>query len=278
MKIILTSIAIVVFCYIAWFWAAYPDSNLRVIMCDVGQGDSILIQRSFIQVLVDGGPNNQVLNCLGEHLPMTDTQLELVVLTHPQNDHLYGLIEVLERYSVKNFISSNAVNSTESYYRLRRIIEEKRINDLHLQQGMSITIDQVRLDFLWPESNTSVHSNTQDLNASSLVFEVNFGDFSALFTGDIGKNEESALVASGLLTKVDLLKVPHHGSKHSSNMGFLRSVNPSISLISAGKKSRFGHPHEEVLERLSQLKTQVLGTYDLGDIIVVSNGERYWLE
>lgn len=271
----------------AWAAAVFvPDNRLRLAFCDVGQGDAALISYKSSQILVDGGPDSRVLNCLSRHMPFWDRTLELVVLTHPQADHLTGLIDVIKRYNVIGFMVTGAVNDTEGFWRLRDEVLAAEIPMTTLSRKDSVKLGEVVLRVLWPldwlgnelvwqaEAAREVLGATSfagDLNDTSIVLEVDFGDFEALLTGDISSKIENHLSWAG---EVEVLKVAHHGSRYSSGESFLEKLSPDLAVISVGR-NRFGHPTEEVLERLRSLGIRTLRTDEAGDIEIVSDG-RSW--
>ncbi|MCX6725710.1 MAG: MBL fold metallo-hydrolase [Candidatus Shapirobacteria bacterium] len=234
---------------------SWPDNRLHLIFCNVGQGDAILITYKQTQILIDGGPDNKVLNCLSEHLPFWDRQLEAVFLTHPNADHLIGLLMVLKRYQIKYFFSD---------FKIEGILEAKL-----LQKGDKVIIGRLSFLVLWP-LNKNV--NSKDVNDDCLVLELIFDRFKTLLTGDITQKTEEKV----LFEPVDVLKVAHHGSQYSTSEEFLEKVRPVLAVISVGQ-NRFGHPSSETLERLKKLGIKVLRTDDQQNIEIVSDGGEWWL-
>jgi len=287
--VVISSLVLAFFCALY----TYPDDNLRIIFCDVGQGDSILIQRAFLQVIVDGGPKNALLECLGKYVPVWDKTIEYIVVTHPQADHSQGFVELLRRYRVNNFVANGLAGETETYREILSLVHSEGSSLYQPIQGQRLKLNsEMEISFLWPEQkygnlqdiiiNPSKRQKDEesitDLNQVSLVFTLIYGDFSALFTGDIGLYEELALEVSGLLRDIDVLKVPHHGSKYSSSLGFLQNTQPEVSVISSGLNNSFGHPNSDTLRRLERVESRVMRTDKAGDVIIVSDGKKYWLE
>lgn len=269
-----------------------PDGRLHLIFCDVGQGDAVYIKMPDNQdVLIDGGPDEKVLSCLGRHMAFYDRTIDVVILTHPQEDHLKGLISVLERYNVNYFVSSPVGNQTEGYLKLKKIIEEKRIPIKNVYSGAEMDFDQVKMLSLWPEKDwlatridggleqlTNPHvlgaKTSADLNDFSLVFLLKYGSFSSLLTGDAGQDIQKEILLNPALSSVSLLKVPHHGSKTGLLSEFLERIKPELCVISVGKNS-FGHPSPETIGKLNQFVSQILRTDQKGDIEVVSDGQTF---
>jgi len=271
----------------------YPDENLHIVMCDVGQGDSTLMFRSFFQVVVDGGPDERVLACLGEFLPFWDRQIEVLVMTHPQADHMNGLAAILKRYEVGMLVANGLSSDSEAFSSILDEVRNKGIKVYVPKQGERLKGGGIEFEILWPiervgtsrdwekgnliDQNMSDELIVEDPNEVSVVLEVNYGEVEALLTGDIGEKEEQALVDSRVLKRVEILKVPHHGSKTSSTLDFLEEIRPSIALISSGKDNNFGHPSPEVVERLEKLGVKIFRTDEVGSVEIVSDGVKYWI-
>ena len=229
----------------------YPDQLFHVVVCDVGQGDSILIYRRFSQILIDGGANDSVSDCLLEHIPWFDNNIELVILTHPEEDHMKGLIEVIENYDVGLFITSGGINDTNTFWKLRENIVMKGVELKIVSLGDELRVGKISLEVKWPEKPSiskeiwgqissragcrlktvvllrkSVGAASNNPNDDSVVLEVKYGDVNMLMTGDIGIKQEQALLSMGVITPVNVLKVAHHGSKYSSSKDFIEETRP----------------------------------------------------
>ncbi len=247
------------------------DGFLRIIFFDVGQGDAEFIETpDKKQILIDGGPNLSILEKLGRKMPFYDRYIDLIILSHPEADHLSGLIEVLKRYNVGAVITNGVVRDTEEYNQWINLLKEKRIPIFIAQSGGSINLGRgARFDVLYPLENL-LGKEVSDSNNTSVVGKLVFGSFKALFTGDIEKSTENKLISSGLDLKSEILKVAHHGSKTSSSDEFLRAVDAVLAIIEVGADNRYGHPHQEVLEKLKNL--QVFKTSENGDVEIFSDG------
>ncbi|MBM3205696.1 MBL fold metallo-hydrolase [Candidatus Shapirobacteria bacterium] len=249
-------------------WAAVfslPDGNLHLYFCQVGQGDAILVTYRQTQVLIDGGPDQQVLNCLAKHLPFYDRQIEAVFLTHPEEDHFTGLIDVLKRYNVRYFVANSLVKESNAFQVLQQLVSVEKSSVYQPQKDDQIKLGQLALVVLWPPDLKKIKNS--DLNDLSLVLRLDFGDFQALLSGDISSEVEKQLV----LKKVEVLKVAHHGSKFSTSEEFLAKVQPQVAIISVGK-NRFGHPTSEVIQRLQALGIKIFRTDQNGEIEITTNG------
>ncbi len=251
-----------------------PDGKLHLVFCDVGQGDAIYLRTAHGEdVLVDGGPNEKVLSCLGEHMPFYDRTIELMILSHPQADHLTGLISVLERYSVKYFVSSGMGSETEGYQQLEKLLKDKKVSQKTELAGAKVKLDNLILNALWPSGKVlGATTMASDSNDISLILELSYGQFDVLLTGDAGREVQRQL---GLIQQVDVLKVPHHGSKTALLESFLTEIKPKLAVISVGKNS-YGHPTPETLELLKNAGAKILRTDKDGEIEIVSDGEKWW--
>mgnify|MGYP006282111945 CR=1 FL=1 len=246
----------------------WPDGRLKVVFCDVGQGDSVLMSKGSMQVLVDGGKGDRVLSCLGRQMPFWDRQIEVVINTHAEEDHMGGLGEVLERYRVEKVIVSG-LGGGDSW-----IAEDSGVEVYEAKKGDLIKVGEVEFEVLWPEKKEGRVLGASSLNEQSLVLLASYGRFDWLLTGDIGVETEKSLEG---LVDVEVLKVAHHGSKFSSSERFLEKVAAELAVIQVGRNS-FGHPTEQVIDRLKASGAKVMRNDIDGDIKVVSDGEKWWVE
>lgn len=257
------------------FLTSLPDGKLHIVFCDVGQGDAAYVRfPDGRDMLVDAGPNNKVLGCLGKHMPFWDRTLDLVVLSHPQKDHMQGLLSVLERYRIGYFVRSNIDNTTDGYKKLMEVVKDRSIKEKLVTVGEEISIGQINLTVLWP-SDDVLGASTTDLNDASVVFTLRFGSFDALFPGDADIRVESQYRGMKLAnTTMEVLKVPHHGSKTGMTTEYLNWLKPQLAIISVGQNT-YGHPTQEILTMLADVGIRVLRTDQEGDIEVVSDGKNW---
>ncbi len=244
---------------------------LEVYFFDVGEGDATLIETpAHSQILIDGGPNKAVVEKLGRTLPFYDRKIELIILTHPDTDHLRGLIEVLKRYDTDLILSSNIKCDTTICQEWEKLIKDKNVPVKTALAGEIINLgDNLTLKVL---SAASASGGDSD-NSGSMVTRLDYGKDSFLFTGDAEKDTEEKLIKSGENIIAEVLKVGHHGSKTSTEESFLEKVAPKIAVISVGKNNRYGHPTAEVLDRLAAFGAEILRTDQSGDIRIFSDGE-----
>jgi competence protein ComEC len=263
------------------FLLTLPDGNLHVVFCDVGQGDAVYIRTpQGTDIVIDGGPDVGVLECLGKHLPFYDRTIELVILSHPQSDHITGLIEIIKRYHVLQIINSSARNETKEALLWEKLIKEKNVRQVIAEKGQKVLADrQVVLNILWP--NVSLPQKN-DVNELSTVVLLRYQNFSVLFTGDISGGIAEQLSFSSEKNYDDtielqstILKVPHHGSKFGLSKKFLEEINPSLAIISVGKNS-YGHPNSETIKLLNSLGINILRTDQNKTIEIISNGSTWY--
>lgn len=271
----------------------------RLVICDVGQGDAILITQGKQQILIDGGPDSKILKCLAEEMPEGDMELERVILTHPDLDHFGGLRDVFRKYQVKKITFNNLGKNSREFMELYELIWQKIKNEKteivkpELAQKWCET-ENLCLNILWQSEHilpedifsykydnnylsdmlTKFDQSNYDYNDGSIVILLELDHKKFLLTGDIGETTELAMIRGGLLNKIDGLKIAHHGSKNSSNAIFLSTVEPEISLISVGKSNSFGHPAKTVLDRLEQVESEVFRTDRQGKIVVTVENEK----
>jgi competence protein ComEC len=258
-----------------------PDGRLHLTMLDIGQGDAILVEGpSGRTLLIDGGPDpDLLLRRLGEQLPWWQRRIDVVLLTHPHQDHVGGLLAVLERYQVGLVIDPDRPYPNPTYARFleeahaetgARIVEARFGQVLDLGEGATMRI-------LFPApADVAAPLPDGDINNASAVGILRYGGFGALLTGDAKGPIEDLLGHRRLLQQIDVLKVGHHGSNASTTPAFLAVVHPTAALISAGVGNPYGHPHRETLEKLAAVSGLRTHRTDLeGSIEVISDGRQF---
>lgn len=252
----------------------FKEKPLEVSFFDVGQGDAIFIETpKRQQILIDGGPSSVILEKLGKEMPFWDRTIELVILTHPEKDHLSGLVEVLKKYQVKNIFWTGIVRNTVEYQEWLKALEKEGAKIFIAKAGQKIIISRTVLEILHPFESIQGRG-LKDSNNTSVVVRLGFGESSFLFTGDLPAFQERELVSRGADIDSDVLKVGHHGSKTSSSEDFIKEVSPELAIISAGKNNSYGHPHQEVLDVLGKYGIKILRTDQNGDIKIFSDGKK----
>ena len=246
------------------FLGTIPDGKLHIVFCDVGQGDGIYIRfPDGRDMVIDGGPTGtKFMSCLSRHMPFWDRALDMALLTHPQKDHMEGLLETLRRYQVRYLLRSDVANATEGYTALQNLRKEKNVTEKFMTSGETVDVGTAHLTILWPSTSqitmmkppatsrlpASLHqgglesgesvlgasASEANVNDASIVFSLSYGVFDAVFMGDADSHIQPALGTSlqGTGQKdiardgvLDLFKVPHHGSRTGMTDAFLQKIS-----------------------------------------------------
>ncbi|MBI2064125.1 MAG: MBL fold metallo-hydrolase, partial [Candidatus Yanofskybacteria bacterium] len=255
--------------------AGQKDGLLKIYFLDVGQGDSIFIEApNGNQVLVDGGPDNSVLSELGKVMSFYDRDIDIVILTHSDADHITGLIEILDRYDVKNVVYSDIIRKSALYNAWQDVVAEEGANIIDPIAGKTINLgNDIILTIIYPGESLA-GKTMEKTNNNSVITMLKYGETEVLLTGDIEKQTERSVVLNGMSVDADILKVAHHGSKTSTIEEFLTAVSPEVAIIQVGK-NRYGHPTREVLDRLEKSGIKYYRNDLDGTIKIVSDGENY---
>ena len=235
-----------------------PYSTERVIFFDVGQGDSILIQKGNFEILIDGGAYDSVIYKLGEYMKWNDKLIDVVVITHMHDDHYMGIKYLLERYDIGLFLlSPNCGELCKEF---------KSYNYIEVNNGMNFKYQSINIDILWPR----VGGLDDNLNNDSIVLLLKYLDKKILLMGDAEKEVEETILEEygGYIIDVDILKAGHHCSRTASTYNFLEITDPDISICSCGEDNRFGHPHEETIDNFNTLNIPYYITWEEGDYVV----------
>jgi competence protein ComEC len=255
-----------------------PDGRLHVAFLDVGEGDAILVTLpDGGQVLIDGGPSSTDLNWrLGQEMPFWDRTLELVVNTHPDSDHLGGLVSLLDRYHIGQALVTDVEADHSLYREWKAETAEAHLTPIIGRSGMHLALGKgITATILNPGPATS---GIDGANNHSIVLHLQYGQVSFLLPGDIEDRVEQRLVQANAPLAAMVLKSPHHGSRTSSSEAFLEAVAPQVVIVSVGKDNPFGHPSPEILQRYAEHGLTVLRTDEQGTIEFVTDGKRLWVE
>lgn len=247
----------------------------KVFMFDVGQGDSFFIEtKSGKQMLIDGGKDATVLSELSRAIPWWDKSIDIVLATHPDMDHIGGLDDVLKRYKVDLFVTSEVGGETDEYKSLMALVNKEKIPAYFVRAGMKFDFsDTEYFEVLFPDRDVK----DWETNTGSVVGKFVSGERSILFTGDSPAPIEQYLAKSiPAKLNVDILKLGHHGSRTSTTSAYLKATTPSLALISAGKNNSYGHPHKEVLDLLKQFNTPYLSTQTEGTVLLETDGVKWY--
>lgn len=278
-RIILFGLLSMVFLTIlgAYHFIRFSDKNFHLIFCNVGQGDGILVRTpDGIDIIVDGGPHeDSMTECLSRHLPFWDKDIEAMYLTHPDSDHLTGLIGVIKAYNVKYFGTSEAPKGTAVFNELMSLLEEKKITKHYVFAGDKIvTKDGAGITTLWPTQEFINHKSSET-NDYSLVQLVKYGKFQTLLDGDIPSIYLNSIMPQ--LGYLDVFKPPHHGSKTGTDEFTFQHLVPKLAVLSYGFHNKYHHPSPEVVEILQKYNIPTKNTLK-GDVEIVSNGTNWWVK
>lgn len=251
------------------------EGTLKVVFLDIGQGDAIFIESpTGNQVIIDGGPGSTLVSQVSKQMSFFDRHIDMILVTNPDKDHFEGFIPLLSRYTVETLVEPGVSADENSVYQeFHRLIAEKSIPIIHTRVGQKILLGGgVHIDILFPDRDVEDVPH----NDGSLVARLVYANTSILLTGDTTKNIENYLLDKyPQFLRADILKVAHHGSKTSTIDEFVKAVDPSFAIISAGKGNSYGHPHQETLDTLSNNGVETLVTMDEGAIIFESDGETW---
>jgi len=261
--------------------ASMPDSKLHVSFLDVGQGDAILVQTPAHQdILIDGGPSPKAIALeLSRQMPFWDRTIDLVVLTHAHSDHVTGLIEVLERYEVKQILVPGMDSDSPVYNEWLNTIRDKNIATLEARAGQEIYLgEETTLRVIAPASILLTGTGS-DIDDNGTVMELAMGEVSFLLTADIRQEAEYELLNRRAIRHATVLKAAHHGSDTSTSDEFLAVASPQLTVISVGAGNRFSHPGDEVIGRLREYQGEdnILCTSEHGTIEFTTDGNRLWV-
>lgn len=262
--------------YIWYFTSKVEGENeyLKVVFLDVGQGDAIYIEApNGRQILIDGGPDMKLLGSLAEVMPFADRSIDMIIATHSDADHIGGFSYLLDNYKVETIVKNGSDSESKIYSSLEEKLKKEKIKEYIAHEDMHIILDEeenIYLDIIFPNQDI----RGIDSNDGSIVGKLVYKDNSFMFTGDATLYTENKILwkEKEEVLRSDVLKLGHHGSKTSSGIIWLEKVNPDIAIISAGKNNKYGHPNVEVLNRLESLSIPFLSTYDIGNIILTSDG------
>ncbi len=261
---------------IIFYAVSFSDNKglLKVTFLDVGQGDSIFVQSpNGNQILVDSGVSKNILNVLSRVMPFYDRSIDVVIATHPDQDHIGGFPEILKRYKVGRYFDDGLVGETATFKEISYELIDKNIKEERLVKDEVMDLgDGVFLKVFYP----NITLEGKDTNESSVVLKIIYGNSDILLMGDAPTDVEKYLaMTEGKDLKSDILKVAHHGSRNSLSPEFFSAVSPEYSIISASKNNSFGHPHKEIIDALNNIGTNILRTYEIGDITFVSDGNKF---
>jgi len=267
---------LILFGALLFFINSNKNKDLNINYLNVGQGDATLIKTPFGQnILIDGGPDDKVLDEMGRLLSWNDKVIDLMVLTHPHDDHVTGLISALERYEIKKIIYTGVAHTSPNYLKWLQLIKEK-----HISMAIGIAPQKINigpecyLEIVYPFQNQDL--SQEELNNTSMVINLVYGNTNFLFTGDIHSDKEEMIAEKYPNWNVDVLKIAHHGSNTSTSDVFLNALKPKIGIIFVGLNNPFNHPEKRVINRLLNQKIKIFRTDKDGTISIFSNGKEIY--
>lgn len=259
-----------------------PVGAEEVAFLDIGQGDAILLQTGARQVLIDGGSGMKVLEQLAREMPWFDRTLEVVVSTHPDRDHLEGLLHVLTRYQVKLVVLPQVAHTSQLYgewlTRLQQAGVRGETQYRFARPGQQVRSGELTVTVLGPTEAAVAATRPGKTNNASVITRVDMHGLSVLLTGDAEMSAEQELVQGATPAQLDVhvLKAGHHGSKTSTSTALLAAASPTVAVVSVGADNSYGHPHSTVLQRLANIPTW--RTDQHGTVKFVHQGEQWLLK
>ena len=247
------------------------ENNLEIYFFDVGQADSILIKQNDNSILIDAGNNddgNYIVDFLKNDIGLTD--IDMVVGTHPHEDHIGGLDNVIDSFDIGSIYMPDVISTSKTFEDVIDVIENKNYDINIPLEDENIEFGDIKFNVLY------VGNDEENLNNSSIVLKMKFGNTSYLFTGDAEDVVEKLILDKDI--DVDVLKVGHHGSRYSTSKDFLDKVNPKYAIIMVGNDNSYNHPHKETLDRLTNGKVEIIRTDKDGTIKLISDGNDIKIE
>ncbi|EGT3617385.1 MBL fold metallo-hydrolase [Clostridium perfringens] len=245
-------------------------SGMSVTYLNVGQGDSELIQVNGKNMLIDAGTNAGAQDLVKDLKNRGINTIDIAIATHPHEDHIGGMDEVLENFDVKSFYAPKVAHTTKTYENMLKAVKNEGLKIKQIKEGTDIDLGKdTKVQVYSP-----VKTDYEELNNYSPVMKISYGKNSFMFTGDAETLVEQEVLNEHKDLKADVLKLGHHGSHSSTSEPFLKAVNPSIAIVSCGKDNKYGHPHKETMSSLKKAGVTVYETFRDGDITITSNGEK----
>ncbi len=260
-----------------WQGGDTTSPYLSVTFLDIGQGDSILIETpDGVVALIDGGADQAVLRELARELPWRERTIDLMVGTHPDKDHIGGLVDVLGRYTVEQILTTENRGETMTASAYQEAIQSELAKVVYARAGQVYALGaSTTLTILSPARDPSMLES----NTASIVAKLSYGEIDFMLTGDAPESiEDSLVVTYGDVLQSEVLKLGHHGSRTSTGELFLATVRPTYGVVSAGRDNSYGHPHQEVISRVTAAGVSIRSTADGKRVKFVTDGTKLWEE
>lgn len=246
------------------------DGNFKIYFIDVGQADCILITNNNHNILIDAGNNEDGEKLVNYFKSLNITSFDYVVGTHPHEDHIGGMDDIIRNFDIKNYYMPEKLSTSKTFEDVLDSLIEKNMQYIVPKKGDVLTLDDAKLNVIY------VGNDNNDANDSSIILKLEYGNNSALFTGDASSSVEKKILNEDI--KSDILKVGHHGSSYSTLNDFLNKVNPKYAVIEVGKNNIYNHPTNETLDKLSKRNIKLYRTDINGTIIFSLDGNSYNIE
>ena len=252
----------------SFFVKSEKTGVFKIQFWDVGQGDSIYINTpNGNKIIIDGGDNFEADFKLAKLIPFFSCKLGAVILTHPHYDHIRGINRIMSRCKIATVMFNDIDFTSRDFSAFKDLSKKSIVKNAYKDD--KFVIDEVTFKILWP-SKEFLQNKITDINETSVVIFLDYGDFEAVLTGDAGEEDLAKIDLSSVKPLIDgdldVIKIPHHGSKFGLNKAFYEELKPKNCVISVGKDNKFGHPSKEVVEYLNSIKCNVLRTDEMGDI------------
>ena len=267
-KLLLIFVFMIVLLIVLYFYQK-PDGLLHIIFYNVGQGDGVLIKTPTGEaILIDGGPNEQIIYSLSEDFSIFKRKIDIGIVSHPHADHITGFIEVFRRFYFGSIYINDLEYQTPEVETLKEELQKNHKFSRKLTSGESIHVKDVSLEAVWPQPN---YTCTDDINECSIVLRLDYQNFCAYFMGDVSHEVQGNIKD---LKQCEIIKIAHQGAKNAVDENFIKKVKPKFGIVSVGKNN-YGHPSSETLEILKLYNIKALRTDELGDIEIITDGQKY---
>ncbi|WP_291652331.1 ComEC/Rec2 family competence protein [Clostridium sp.] len=246
-----------------------PSGKLEISYLDVGQGDAAYIRVNDFDILIDAGPRSDADKLMKQLEEKNIDDFEIVIATHPHEDHIGGMVKVFEKYDVESFYMPKVTHTTKTFENMINVVSKEGLKVKVIKEGTSFDLgDGAKIDVYSP-----IYESYEEFNDYSPIMKLTFGNTSYMFTGDAEAHAEQEVVAKYPKNlDADVLKFGHHGSSTSSTKEFVEAVSPEYGVISCGVDNKYGHPHRETLQTIDTQGIKAYRTDKQGQITITSDG------